>query len=245
MAMLRLPAFFCAAVLALSVTGLPALSQEGGIGETASVVKVVTGVLGDKQRKLVAKDPVFSNELIQTGPDSASQLKFLDDTVLTIGPESEVVLDEFVFDAEPEKQKAVINASVGVLRFVTGKLSYKIKTPTATIGVRGTVFTVVVLAGGTVEAFVEEGELIITVTLPDGSQREISLPAGTAIILEPGQPPVVVGTPSIDGQSLVAEMDAILIIVDGSIIADPVLEQALLEGLGAAVELRESHQCAC
>ena len=237
-----------AALLLGAALSLGATAQESDIGEAISIVKSVRGVIANKERVLAPKDRVFADEQILTGPASASQLRFLDDTVLTIGPDSDVLLDEFVFDAAPENQKLVINASVGVLRFVTGKLgklNYKIKTPTATIGVRGTIFTIVVLVGGAIEAFVEAGALAITYTAPDGTERVVSLTVGTAIVLRPGELPQIISGPTLGGQALVAEMDAILIIADGSTTIDPAVEQALLEALQEAIELRGSHTCAC
>ena len=70
------------------------------------------------------------------------RIRFGDATSLRIGSESLVSLDEFIY-APFKRSKMTLTLSKGVFRFVTGKMSkraYKIITPTATIGVRGTDF---------------------------------------------------------------------------------------------------------
>jgi FecR protein len=66
----------------------------------------------------------------------------LDQTNISVGTNSQVVLDRFVFDPDRPKGDVILTATRGVFRFVTGTQdhsSYHIKTPMATIGVRGTV----------------------------------------------------------------------------------------------------------
>ena len=108
---------------------------------------------------------MLQNEVIKTAADSASELVFRDDTTLTIGPNAEVTLDTFVFDPDPTKGKVIINQTIGTIRFVSGKLAkqvYEIRTPTATIGIRGTVFTVTVAANGATTVSVTQGAVAVT-----------------------------------------------------------------------------------
>ena len=66
---------------------------------------------------------------------------FEDQTKLEIGALSEVVLDRFVYDPNRSNSEVAVSVAKGIARFTTGVLaheSYKINTPTATIGVRGT-----------------------------------------------------------------------------------------------------------
>ncbi len=112
------------------------------IGTAAGVTNQVTGKLGDDSRSLKLGDGVFQDETIETTEESNAQLLFLDETVLTVGPESSVVLDTFIFDPEQNTGEIVLNTTKGVFRFITGSMdpaAYKIGTPVATLSLRGTI----------------------------------------------------------------------------------------------------------
>lgn len=138
------------------------------VGNANVVVRTVTGTLDEAGRKLALADDVYHNEVISTEGDSATEIVFLDQTKLALGPNSSLTLDRVVYDPDPAKSAFVTTATKGVFRFVTGNLpkkSYTVHTPTATIGIRGTVFTLsvmpTVLADGSsvtaVEFTLEEG----------------------------------------------------------------------------------------
>ncbi len=112
------------------------------IGSTAEAHNNVSHELSGAEGPLKAGDSVFRNELVRTGADSTAKLVFLDSTNLAIGPTSRVTLDQFVYAGEFNGQKMTINLAKGIFRFTTGSLdkkAYEISTPTASIGVRGTV----------------------------------------------------------------------------------------------------------
>jgi hypothetical protein len=105
----------------------------------------VTRELSGASAPLTAGDNVFRNEIVKTGLDSAAMLVFLDSTNLGVGPTSRVTLDQFVYVGETNGQKMSVNLAEGVFRFMTGKLdksAYIISTPSAAIGVRGTVLDI-------------------------------------------------------------------------------------------------------
>ena len=121
------------------------------IGNARTVVKTVIGTLEANRRNIKLLDDIYHNEVIETGDESATEFIFLDETKLALGPNSSLVLDRFIYDPDPDKASFVMTATAGVFRFVSGKLpkkSYEIHTPTATIGIRGTAFTFVVLPAG-------------------------------------------------------------------------------------------------
>ncbi len=141
------------------------------VGNAKVIVKTVTGSFEADLRQIKLLDDIYHNEVVETGDESATELVFLDETKLALGPNSRLVLDRFVYDPDPDKASFVMTATAGVFRFVSGKLpkkAYEIHTPTATIGIRGTVFTVVVLPGNAdgvgakVNITVEEGDAEIT-----------------------------------------------------------------------------------
>ena len=116
---------------------------QADIGAAASIVNTVNGERpGTAPRRLAVGDRVYQSEVIATAADGRGQLLFRDETALTVGPDSRVTLDRFVYN--PGGQSAVsLNTGKGVFRFVSGKLpsnSYNIQTPAGTIGVRGTIF---------------------------------------------------------------------------------------------------------
>ena len=89
------------------------------------------------------RDAVFRDELIETVVNGAMRIRFSDATSLRIGPESLVLLDEFIYDPDGDGSTMILTLSKGVFRFVSGKMNkqaYRIITPTALIGVRGTDF---------------------------------------------------------------------------------------------------------
>lgn len=135
------------------------------IGQTNKVVRQVEGALNTNVRELRLQDEIYSNEQINTGPDSAARLIFNDQTILSVGADSNVVLDRFVFDPDPAKSAVALSMTKGVLRFVSGKLpktAYQIRTPTALIGIRGTIFEVIVAANGLTTVNVVEGAVAVT-----------------------------------------------------------------------------------
>ena len=90
---------------------------------------------------LATGSDVHESETIRTGSAGIANLRFIDNTNLSVGPTSTVKLDKFVYD--PNKKDAAsitIEASKGAFRFVTGsqnKGEFKVKTPYGTLGVRG------------------------------------------------------------------------------------------------------------
>jgi hypothetical protein len=145
------------------------LFEERAVGNASIVVRTVTGTIEDNIHKIRLQDDLYHNELIETLEESATEILFLDDSTLSLGPNSSIVLDEFVYDPDPTNSSFVVTITEGALRFTSGVLpsdSYKINTPVATIGIRGTVIDLVVDrktgADGTVHTSVElsvvEGE---------------------------------------------------------------------------------------
>jgi hypothetical protein len=125
--------------------GVAGAGAQQNIGSTALAHNDVSRELAGAPGPLTAGDPVFRNEVVRTGADSTAKLVFLDSTNLGVGPVSRVTLDEFVYVGESNGQKMAVNLAKGVFRFTTGALdkrAYTISTPTAAIGVRGTVLDI-------------------------------------------------------------------------------------------------------
>jgi FecR protein len=157
------------------------------VGNTFTVVRTVMGTLDANMRQLKLADDIYHNELIETGDGSATEVVFVDETKLALGPNSSIVLDKFVYDPRPDQSSFVATATKGVFRFVTGNLpksSYTIHTPTATIGIRGTIFSLAVLPQQTTDG---SQSYLVRFSLEEGA-ADISGCGADAIHLEaPGE----------------------------------------------------------
>ena len=91
-------------------------------------------------RTLSGGATVYSKELVHTGDAGVADLRFHDNSNLSVGPKSSVRLDKFVYDPNKSAGSVAVEATRGSLRFVTGsqsKGSYQVKTPYGTLGIRG------------------------------------------------------------------------------------------------------------
>ena len=111
-------------------------------GVAGAVNPDATGLVpGESSRLLFVGSDIFRNETISTGPKGIAHLLFADKSSLTVSPNSEVVIDRFVYQPETKTGELTLSASRGVLRFVGGALSktgdVTVKTPVGTLGIRG------------------------------------------------------------------------------------------------------------
>ena len=142
------------------------------IGSTAQVVS-------NSQEKVVIGSHVNMNDQLLTGASGRVQVTFVDDTLLSLGENSSVVVDRFVFDPDKGVGEAVLEATKGAFRFTTGRLSgipnkkITISTPVAQLGVRGTDFWVGPMLGR-YGVILLKGELIVR-------------NQGGSVVLKPGQ----------------------------------------------------------
>lgn len=162
---------------------LPADAAPARIGVASVVENEVNGTIGGDTRGLRVGAGVFRNEVITTGPDSSAQLLFRDETSLTLGAEARLTLDRFVYDPEAESGDIAVSIGRGAFRFITGSAdpnSYRINTPAATLGIRGTIVEGYLGPGGNGAIVVVEGS--ITVTLRDGTT--LTLNAGEYLVFD-------------------------------------------------------------
>jgi hypothetical protein len=148
------------------LAGAPAALADSKIG-VASAVK--NQVQGRGARSLAVGSEVFANERIKTGDASTAQLLFLDKTVLSLGPKAELLLDKYVYNPNRGSGQVVVNAVQGSMRFVTGAqnpTNYSIKTPVATLGIRGTIVDLQISKS---ETFIGVLEGLLTIRFNDGT----------------------------------------------------------------------------
>ena len=125
------------ALLVLVLLAMPSAASlaETRIGVAASTKPNADGFVGAGSQSLSAGSEVFANETVRTGNVGQADLMFIDSTNLTVGPTSEVLLDQFVYDPTGSSGRVVMQATRGAFRFVTGKQdhsAYQLKTPYGT-----------------------------------------------------------------------------------------------------------------
>lgn len=113
-------------------------------------------------RVLTVGADIFIGDMVKTGPRGNVQIKFDDDTELVVGPNSALLIEDYLLRDDQSVGKFAVNALSGTFRFATGhsaKDRYLITTPTGTIGVRGTWFDFNV--GEETRVMVYRGEVIL------------------------------------------------------------------------------------
>jgi len=134
--------------------------------------------------------PVDKMDKVQTG-NGRVEIKFVDDSTVKVTEHSKLVIDDFVYSGKPSTSRMALKFASGTVRFATGqsgkmnKSNINLKTPTATIAVRGTDFA------STVDDFGKS--LIVLLPEADGSVGEITVSnaAGMVILTKAFQATVV------------------------------------------------------
>jgi FecR protein len=165
-----------------------AIGAYGGAAHAAGIA-TVTDVVNDGFRtppgheELLARqaDELVTNEALRTDDESAIHVRFVDGSQLSVEAESEVVLSDYVFDGAASK--GLLNLNDGLFHFTSNgskDQGVKLRTPVATIGVRGTEFlvhvdrddaTVIDILSGEVEA------------VPHGKGKSIICREGESILV--------------------------------------------------------------
>lgn len=184
------------AVLAGTAAGPAAEAQ--GIGTVQEVHATAYRTPPAGQRAQIAvRVGLMQNERIETLADAAVGMLFNDDTTFRVGPDSNVVLDAYVFDPASTRGQVAISLGRGSMRFITGRMAkdgVRVVTPSVTIGVRGTDFAVLVYPGGVTDVLVFDGSVLMQplqatqpTLLAPGQYARAAGPASTVQIF--GLPP--------------------------------------------------------
>ena len=158
------------------------LSAQTRVGEAAVVKNEVLRVAGSATSQINVGDGLLRDEIVRTGLDSATRLVMADSTNLSLGPNASLKLDRTVFDDEHHYRDVAVRLTSGAFRFVTGhseKAAYKITTPLATIGVRGTTLDILSQRGQTIVNLQEGASSVCTVSF---ECIQLTKPGDTAII---------------------------------------------------------------
>ena len=109
--------------------------------------------------------PIFQFGALQTAPNGALQVTFLDNSRLSMGPASFLVVDQYVYAGPGGAGRQVVRYTKGAFRFVSGSMPkdrVQIDTPTTSIGIRGTTIRTLVTEDGTTTVGLDEGDAFVT-----------------------------------------------------------------------------------
>ena len=116
-------------------------------------IGIISAAIGNIENqdstKLTNGSKIYFGDTIIVKEKSNAQVLLLDETVLTLGEDSEVIIDEFIYDPQSKDGKIVSNILRGTVKVITGEISKKnpdnleITMPAGTLGARGTEFVVV------------------------------------------------------------------------------------------------------
>ncbi|MGB0852848.1 MAG: FecR family protein [Pikeienuella sp.] len=164
----------CFGATAFAVTCASAIAQERA-GITVRVQQDAFQAVGALGTALSERDEIYRDARVYTKQYGSMDIKLEDGTDLVVQENSSLVIDKYVYAGPGKAGSLAISLSRGAMRMVSGKMSkpsYTINTPVATIGVRGTTFTLAVTEEET-GVWVEDGTVVANA---GGQNFEINAP---------------------------------------------------------------------
>lgn len=145
--MRRNTALAIAGLLAICALSLGVAAAAGPRVGTVARLHATSEVLRDGAALPVGPaSAVHQGDELRTGKGARLEVRLLDDTTLTLGEQTRVLVDDFVFDPSRGFGSVAVDGLAGTFRFVTGRIAtmdrkrVAITTAFATIGIRGTDF---------------------------------------------------------------------------------------------------------
>ncbi len=139
-------------LLGVALAVAPAWAQQVGTATAVNPLSESTPP-GGTTAPLVVGAHIVHKERIHTTPQGTAQLLFTDKSSMSIAPNTDIVIDEYVYNPDANNGHMLVSLAKGALRFVGGQLSHQgeatITTTAATIGIRGATVTVIHGATGT------------------------------------------------------------------------------------------------
>jgi len=184
-------------------------------------------IVRDKPYDANLKFAIQSNdEAITTNGRMA--ITFLDDSKVSLTEHSQLIIDEYIFDADPSKSKMALTFGLGTARFITGNLNkidkqnISLKTPTANIAIRGTDFT----------ATVDELGRSLIILLPDAlglssGEIEVVTAMGSVTLNKPYEATTVSVFESAPSKPVI--LDLTLDMIDNMLIVTPPKEEIIVQ----------------
>lgn len=136
------------AALFLLLMGAPALADVSVIGYVKTAKGDAVVINAGQTIKAVVGTPLVAGSIIRTGAKASLGVTFKDNTVMSFGPDTELTIDEYLYAPNKGSLKLGASLSKGTLAYISGAIAkikpdaVAVRTPTGTIGVRGTHFVV-------------------------------------------------------------------------------------------------------
>ena len=137
-----------AAVLIVSAAWSAAAQADSQVAQIKKVLGQTEIVRNGGRAAAHIGDPLFEKDTIETGADGSIGITFIDNTVMSSGPNSEIILEDYKFNSSDYKGSMLTDINKGTVSMISGDIArstpgaMKVKTPTAILGVRGTRFVV-------------------------------------------------------------------------------------------------------
>ena len=130
---------FTGMIMGAAFLNAPAFADDTEIGRNSAVKGTVTVTGSDLiESQAIVKEPIFLGDEIKSKSQSSLQILLKDETVFTVGPETQLTIDEYVYNDKKAANRLSASVKRGMFRFVSGKASQEspehltINTPTAT-----------------------------------------------------------------------------------------------------------------
>lgn len=136
------------AMLMLLFPPLLAGAAEAPVGSVKTVKGAASIVRGNAAVATASGTRVYRNDVLRTGPDGSLSMVFRDDTIISVGPGSELSVNEFDFSPAEGRLSIITRLLKGTAVYMSGIIarlspeSVRFETPVANIGIRGTMFAV-------------------------------------------------------------------------------------------------------
>lgn len=130
----------------LSLSAAAAWAQATPIGYVKTVTGEASVTTAGNTVKAVPGTPLQQGSVLRTSAKSSLGVTFQDNTLMSFGPDTEVAVDEYLYQPSQGKLKLGTRVGKGTLNYVSGVIAkldpnaVSVKTPTGIIGVRGTEF---------------------------------------------------------------------------------------------------------
>jgi trimeric autotransporter adhesin len=152
--------------MAVVLCGPGAADERVGVNSGVNPAGTGTPPNGPARQLVIGQDVIFK-EQVATDTRGQTQILFLDQSSMSVGPNSDLVIDEFVYDPHLSTGKLVLSSTRGVFRYVGGKISkleggVEVETPVATIGIRGGAFLLQVSKDSVAVVLLYGDSLVIT-----------------------------------------------------------------------------------
>jgi hypothetical protein len=131
-----------------------AQATELPLGSIKTVKGTAVIVRQNQTRPAKMGEKIFKNDSFKTGSDGALGMVFKDDTLLSLGPDTEVTINEFLFSPAEGKLSMVTRLIKGTVVYLSGVIaklspeSVRFETPVGNVGIRGTKFAIKIEGDG-------------------------------------------------------------------------------------------------